>query len=267
MPATERSPLAIARIEFLGAPGAGKSSLYAEVMDELRLAGVEVVGIDDAVYDALRAEIRDRLVGPMVRHTPSRVGRRYYRHLVARSQDRVLALRGFFLEYPETVKAILDGIESRKEFDQRQDLALGWMLELLWKYQLAMAPRVTAECLVQDEGFANRAVSLFGYRFSADDEPNLRRYIASIPEPDLVIVVTADAETAASRNTGRVRFSHLTEAEAVEYTRDAIRCVEYTSRLLHERGVDVVEVKNDAPPSVVSGDVRQVVREWLDRES
>jgi adenylate kinase len=254
------------RIEFLGVPGAGKSALYREAIDEFGRAGVGAVNLADAVFAVLHAGMRDRVVGPALRYAPRRIGRKYYRQLAARSQDRELALREFMLEHPETVIAILRALDDRRAVDPDQNLVLGWILEFLWKYQLTTGSSSAAPYLVLDEGFANRAISLFGYGFSSDDEPLLRQYIESIPQPDLVITVTADAETAAVRSTGRGRFSHLSDEDAVQHTRDAARCAAATSRLLKERGVDVYEVRNESSLAAASASVRQIVRDWLDRE-
>jgi hypothetical protein len=168
------------------------------------------------------------------------------------------------LENPETVSATLAALDDRRHFDPDQDLLFGWILELFWKYQVTDEPHGTGPYLVLDEGFANRAISIFGFRYTDDDEALLRRYIESIPKPDLVIAVTADAEEAASRSTGRDRFSHLSDEDAVEHTHDAARCAAATSRLLTERGVEVQEVTNESSLAAASAHVRQIIRDWLD---
>jgi thymidylate kinase len=256
--------LAGRRIEFLGVSGAGKSTLYREAIDELGQVGVDAVHLADATYASLRAGMQDRIVGPVLRYTPRRIGRKYYRQLALRSQDRELALRRFMLENPETMGATLAALDDRRDFDPDQDLLLSWILELFWKFQLTNNPRGAGPCLVLDEGFANRAISIFGFRYTDADEALLRRYIESIPKPDLVIAVTADAEEAASRSTGRGRFGHLSEEDAVEHTRDAARCAAATSLLLKERGVDVEEVVNESSLAAASVRVRQIIRDWLD---
>jgi adenylate kinase len=252
------------RIEFLGVPGAGKSTLYREAIDEFGQVGVDAVSLGDATYALLQAGMQDRIVGPAIQLLPRRIGRKYYRRLAVRSHDRSVALRTFMLENPETVSATLAALEDRRDFDPDQDLLFAWILELFWKYQLTNDPHGTGPYLVLDEGFANRAISIFGFRYADDDEALLRRYIESIPKPSLVIAVTADAEKAASRSTGRDRFSHLSDEEAVEHTRDAARCAAATSRLLKERGVDVQEVTNESSLAAASAHVRQIIRDWLD---
>jgi adenylate kinase len=252
------------RIEFLGVPGAGKSSLVPEATDELRRSGVVAGGMSSAVHAALRSGMQDRLIGPVIRYMPRRFGRSIYKRLSVRSQDRMVALRSFLLEYPEATIAILEALKDRRDIDPRQDLALGWIVELLWQYQLVNDRGASNSCLVLDEGFCNRALTLFGYRFSEEDEPRLRQYIEAIPKPDLVFVVTGDIETAAARATRRERFRHLSAREAVEYTRDTAACVEETARLLEKRGVEVRTVRNDSSLDAASRDVRRIIREWLD---
>ncbi len=256
--------MSAACIEFLGVPGAGKSSLVPVVTGELQRAGVNAVEIAEATYAALRDGMQDRLIGPVFRNMPRSLGSSLSKHLVARSQDRMLAMRGFLLDHPETAIAILEALSDRKDVDPRQDLALGWILELLWSYQLATSQGGSGSLLVLDEGFANRAVTLFGYRFSEEDEPRLRQYIESIPKPDLVIVVAGDTEVCAARASNRIRFAHLGYSELVRFTREAATCVDVTSRLLAEHGVDVRTVQNESLLSVASSEVRRIIRDWLD---
>lgn len=235
------------------------------MIDELQQAGVDAVGFREAVYLGLRLSMRDRVFGPLLRHAPPALGRQLSKHLAARSQDRFVALRGFLLENSEAVVAILEALESRRNVDLRQDLALGWILELLWMYQIATVPGTSSSVLVMDEGFSNRAVTLFGYRFSPEDEPFLERYINAIPMPDLVVVVTKDVESAATLASDRIRFDQLNDAAIVQYTRDADVCVSAISRLLIERGVEVREVRNESSLAAASAEAREVIRAWLDR--
>ena len=251
-------------IEFLGVPGAGKSGLVAEVIDELRVAGIDTVDMDEAVYAAMNAETRDPLIRFLLRYLPSGVRRRSFKHLAARSQDRLLALRGFLLAEPDAGIVILEALRDRRDLDPHQDLAFGWIVELMWSYQVAMKSEMASYSnIVLDEGFCNRALTLFGYRFSDEDHVRLRTYIESIPKPALVIVVTADAKRAASRATQRIRFEHLSDDELKEYTRDVERCVDATKLLLVERGVDVREVRNDGTQAEASEKARSVIRDWL----
>lgn len=189
----------------------------------------------------------------------------FSKHLATRSQDRLVALREFMLEHSEAVVAILETLESRRNIDLRQDLALGWILELLWMYQIATVPGTPSSVFVMDEGFSNRAVTLFGYRFSQEDEPFLERYIDAIPKPDLVVVVTKNVESAATLASNRLRFDQLSDAETVQYTRDADVCVSTISKLLIERGVEVLEVRNESSLAAASAEARQLIRAWLER--
>ena len=168
------------------------------------------------------------------------------------------------LEESTTAIAILSALRDRRDIDPRQDLAFGWIVELLWSYQLASSSDANARAhLVLDEGFCNRALTLFGYQFSENDLDGLRAYIDSIPAPDLVIVVGCDDEQAASRTTKRARFGYLSNGEAIQYTHDVARCVAATTNLLVERGIDVRTVRNDGTLADAAREMRTIVRERL----
>ena len=118
-------------VEFLGVPGAGKSSLASEAIEELLALGVDAMNMSDAIFRALRAETQDPLIGPLIRYLPYGSRRRSFKHLAARSQDRMLALQAFMLEESETAIAILSALKERGDIDPRQDLAFGWIVALL----------------------------------------------------------------------------------------------------------------------------------------
>ncbi len=252
-------------VELLGVPGAGKTTLFTYVMDALTDAGFAVRTIDEAVFQALRRDMVDRAFGPLLRGTPRRIARRLSKHVANRSQDRMVALRDFLLDRPDVVVAVLEAIVRRRATDLRSDLAMTWILDLVWQYQLAKpALEDPGTALVFDEGFCNRAVSLFGHGFSVADEPLLRRYIDAIPAPDLVVVVHADTTASAARATDRRRYRSLDADAIITYTASAARCVRRTKDLLvSQRGLHVVDVPNHGCIDESVAHLRSGIHEWL----
>jgi len=209
--------------------------------------------------------MHDRVLGPVVRSLPRSVGKRYSKQLAARSQESMVALRDFILTHPDVVTTIVEALDDRSDVDSRQDLALGWIMELLWQYQIAQQSISAGSALVLDEGFCNRALTLFGYQYSAKNEPLLKKYIDAIPKPDLVVVVSGDPEVMAARGSHGTRFGYFTHEQAVQYMKDVEVCVAKTSELLEQRGVAVRLVRNDGQSTAeASMAVRTVVRTWVD---
>ncbi len=135
-----------------------------------------------------------RTVARLSRSSSSRLWRASY----ARSTDRFSALARFLEATPRTLETVLAAQRSRADRDRRQDLVLGWVLNLMARYQLATEWEGQG-WLVLDEGFYQRGVALFSHGFVPEDLPLLTEYLSSVPQPDLVVAVETPLEICAAR--------------------------------------------------------------------
>ena len=180
-------------VEFLGAPGSGKTTLAGELARSFPGA----VDLEGAVRTSIGARGEDAMA-----QTAARISRssssRMWRAAYARSTDRFSGLTRFVGANPEFMRTILDGQHSRADRDRGQDLVLGWLLNLMARYQLAIE-WARAEWLVVDEGFCQRGVALFSHGFDPSDRPHLDSYLSSMPQPDAVVVVDTPPQIAEAR--------------------------------------------------------------------
>jgi hypothetical protein len=181
-------------VEFLGAPGSGKSTLAAEVTR--RVPGTS--GLEDAVRSAIRDHGEDgpaRTAARWSRSSKSRLWKAAY----ARSTDRFSALARFMATNPEAVQSVLAVQRHRSDRDRGQALVLGWVLNLMARYQLATEGGGDG-WLVIDEGFAQRGVALFAHGYDdSSDAALIDAYLTSIPRPDLVVAVDIPLDVAEQR--------------------------------------------------------------------
>jgi thymidylate kinase len=249
-------------VEFLGIPGAGKSTLAARALAGRLGSRSRPLALDEAVRRSLRAEMRDRLLRPVVRLAPRRVATA----AILRSADRGAAMRAFLLAHPELGEVLLRALRRRAGTDPDLDLALGWVLDLFASFELAR--RVADDqVLVLDEGFASRALTLFAYRFSAADEADLAAYVGAIPRPDLVLVLEVPAAICAARLDRRGwprRFAGLSPSERRRFLEDAERCCRATAALLAARGVRVHRVETHGATSRAAAEVARILVGVLD---
>jgi len=194
-------------VEFLGVPGSGKTTLAAALV----AARADAHSLEDSVRIAIARTGSDRVTRLAARLTRRSSGR-LFSAAYARSSDRLSALVRFATLHPEALQSVLAAQSARADRDRDPDVVLGWVINLMARYQLATEPGISG-WLVIDEGFAQRALALFAAGWSTDDEPELLAYLESVPRPDVLVLVDLPAEVAVGRLGGRGWSERLTQAD------------------------------------------------------
>lgn len=231
-------------VEFLGPPGSGKTSLARELIRSLP----NTIDLEEAVRLAVKTGGEDgltRAAARLSRSSSSRIWRTSY----ARSTDRFAGLARFIAANPRTLETALAAQRIRAERDRDQAMVLGWVLNLMARYQLAIEWG-GQDWLVLDEGFCQRGVALFSHGFIDDDLPSLTAYLTSNPRPDLVVVIETPIETCAERLDQRgwsERVADLAEAERHDFLSAAVSVTEAISDHLESTHSSVVRVDGTTP--------------------
>jgi broad-specificity NMP kinase len=233
-------------IELLGAPGSGKTTLAGE------LGSTVDGGVD--LEEAVRRAIRDRGEDPQAR-IAARLSRspesRLWKAAYARSTDRFSALVRFIHSHPSVLETVLDVQRQRADRDRGQDLVLGWILNLMSRYQLSTEAGHDGPVVI-DEGFAQRAVALLGLGFDPDQDPSLLDdYLAAIPRADLVVAVATPIEVCQQRLDGRgwsERVTDLDQAGRDLFLESAVAVVARVASGLAAVGTPLIWVDGTTPP-------------------
>jgi len=219
----------MSHIEFIGPPGAGKSSLYRGLITNSSYSSWDPVS-------AVRLETPD-LLGPIVNWTPDSIIRPVCEKLwYYWTMDR---LYGEFLkQYPLYQKAN----EAAMVGATTNQAKLQWLLKLTGtQYHVATTTSKQNEQVCLDEGFYHRSLSVAqrsGWKLPSD------RYFESIPEPSVLVAVTAPVNVCLERQRERgsvVRSSIYTETEIVKQIHALTDELCATSR---DRGITVIRIRN-----------------------
>lgn len=180
-------------VEFLGLPGAGKSTLAAQLTRTLGARTLET---------AVRKSIVHTGHDPFARLI-ARTGGSLWRAVYARSPDRFEALARFVAVHPELVEIVCALQAGKLGRDHRRRSSLPYFLNFIARYQLASEGPADAVTVI-DEGFAQKSIMLFAHEFDGrEDESLLRRYLSLAPRPTVLITVLADNDTCLHRITTR----------------------------------------------------------------
>jgi hypothetical protein len=149
------------------------------------------------------------------------------------------------------LQTILEVQRGRVDRDRRQDLALGWILNLMARHQLATETPIKGH-LVIDEGFAQRAVALVGHGFEpGPDQSVLDEYLAVIPRPDLVVAVATPLEVCRQRMEERGWSERVADLDAAARESFLISAGEVVARVatgLEAAGIMLIWVDGTTPP-------------------
>lgn len=234
-------------VEFLGLPGAGKSTLFEYARQSIDAPPDSVVDLEEATFRAVRRQGRDKLARVVARLARSANGR-IWRWAFVRSTDRFAALPRYLSHNPRLMEVVLAAQQRRR--NPRSELVLSWMLNLLAAFQLAREAGDDGTWLIIDEGFCQRALSLFAYGFAGEDEAALEAYIEAIPLPNVVILVEAPIAVCEERLDGRGWSERITDLDAGDrhtYMVAASTCVELIANLVERRGARLVRVDGSGP--------------------
>lgn len=215
-------------VEFLGPPGAGKTTLYRKL-----------VGRNGSLFGGV-----DYSYGYVSRRYDDRVPAKLHGFPVLESLSKYLwrgLLRDryvseFLSENPEAAEGVSD-LLSHTERNER------YMVELAFKsfasYQFAARHKQTGEIPCLDEGFCERARSAM-QRSPKESRSVPTTYLRSVPLPDAVVQVNAPTKDCLRRQDRRGRVT-TRDADEIE------RMKEYCYRIgewLEENGSFLLRIEN-----------------------
>ena len=239
------------RIEFLGPPGSGKSTIHAETVRNLQQAGTDAIDLDEAAHRAVRLEGQDwitRSVARMTKSSRSKTWKRAY----ARSTDRTSALDRFLGSNPILMEVIHDAQRNRIDRDLEPDLVLRWVLNLMTGYQLATDISDHIDALIMDEGYAQRAVAVFAAGFESSDTQALADYIDAIPTPNVLVVVETSLEECRDRldrHGWSDRLVSIDPEARLRFLENALEITQIVIGGFEDTRTDVIWVSGTMPPT------------------
>lgn len=252
------------RIEFVGAPGAGKSTIFAAAA-----ARSGWVDRRDALYLALRQRSSDRVVSNFARAVPRRLGQRHAYTLFHRSRDFPRSYFVFAARHPE-----LSALVADMTLVHAAPTARTWRIfqkhasaQSVHEYVTTRWSGGDAPELLDEEFVQMLLISLAGTSAPATDRL-IDRYLELVPRPDVVVAVRARPETCRRRvdvrSGDRAWPTVINPGDEDGFLARMDEAMEAVLAAVRSSGTTVVEVDNDGPPPAPS-EVRRTVEAAMGR--
>ncbi len=223
-------------IEFLGPPGAGKSTIFSElILSDAFYGGVE----NDAVRRAFleKAGLKYRFA---YRITPSGI-QEFFEDAFIECRFAHSALEDFIYNHPDfmrTLSIAMDSVsyEPEKVFSLCRSSAE--------RYQLGISTKSESETLCLDKSFAQRSFAILLR------EPvgsfSLEKYFNSVPTPELVVHVDAPVDLCLERQQERGRLTVAKDWQTADRKTVQKKSRELCSRIADHLAneTSVVTIKN-----------------------
>lgn len=181
------------QIEFIGAPGAGKSTLFSELIKSDKFYG----GVEDGGTGRLFNRKANRKQQILSKITPPPV-RTFILEEFIQYRLGHTALEEFIRNHPDFINTVSKAMDS---VSYQPEQIFSFFKRSAERYQIGISTAYDCEVLCLDESFVQRALAIL-FRYPKDSF-SLPDYFNNIPIPDLVVHVDAPTETCISRQRNR----------------------------------------------------------------
>jgi len=231
-------------VELAGTPGAGKTTVAAALVQELRGRGLSA----STIVGAARLHARRTAAGQLVARIPHDRLRRlllWYVFYVAGTAHGV----AFAARHRRLVRHLVRARRSSRAAGGAvgRTHAAFWYVQLCGRVAFLRATARPGEILVIDDGFLHRAVHLHASTRSNVDVAAVREYVSLVPRPELAVRLVVPDDTCRARVRARGVWAHardLDDAGLDGYVTSARRVSDVATDRAAELSWNLVTVDN-----------------------
>jgi broad-specificity NMP kinase len=228
-------------VELVGTPGAGKTTIARQLVDDLRARGCKAA----TVIEAARTHAARTPLGRRIDRLP--------RPLKDPLLWQLFYVRGtvegfaFAWEHRRLAYRIIRTQLRRPVPAAMKRHTLYWYLQLAGRYRFLLASSDGREAILFDDGFLHRAVALHASHAERSDARAVSDYVDLLPKPDAVVHVLAPLEVCDRRVRERGIWRHsrrLSGRQLVRYMAEAEHVVQAAVARAKAHGWTIIEIEN-----------------------
>jgi thymidylate kinase len=249
------------RIEFMGLPGAGKSTLYKIFLDELHSTIPNVFAKDDAVQLGIKTR-DDGLIRNLAKKFPAQLW-----EPLCGMRNALPELHLFSSDHPELLELIFSVLAREKMSPAARQCIVYTFFQLFAEHQLISRTFSDEAFVAAEEGFVQSGSMLLGY-LPSEKIPieDIMKFVQLMPSLHALVWVDTHPVYCLSRLKRRpelpIVLQKKDDQEVMRFMTQARSCFDFLFRGLETRGISVYRVGNDDNQLELSGsEVRRIARE------
>ena len=241
------------RVEFIGIPGAGKTTVRKALVASLNSStSNSYMTIEEAMLNVSRKNI-DIFYRTILRILPWSLALKLSNWIKNRSLMHFEAQNSFLAAHGKSFLCFLDSAAYKSLSMQHRQIVISSFLEIGISYECISKHLHEETTVFFEEGLVQKSFMFITLENSAntDSDPSLISYLDNVPLPDLLIYINASNNNCYNRMATRPdgltkRLEKCSKEEVLNFIKKSREHLEKTSNYLKEkRNVTLIEFNNN----------------------
>lgn len=260
------------RIEFIGVPGSGKTTISKKLIARLKKVDKkQFLSVEEAFLEVSRKKI-EKVYRVILNILPRRLALNISNKLLNRNLLQFDTQNKFLAEWGKSFEVFLKSSAFDKMPINDREIVISSFMEIGSLYECISNGCLPGETVVfLEEGFIQKSFMFISPLNNEEAEKtSLFRYLNNIPLPDLILYVNSNLTSCYKRMLARPtgftnRLRKLEKNEIMDFLKVSDNHFQYVVRCLKKnRAINVFEINNDQELYSVICDLEQRIKSLFD---